>query len=226
MRKVVGVDACKGGWVFIRLKDGAFESARFYREFAAGVVSSSGAEAIGVDIPIGYPRPPATRRLADDKARAMVGPRRSSVFSAIHPDLLGEQDWADANRISHHRFGRGLTKQSFALKPKINEVADVAAGNKRVYEVHPEVSFVALAGQHLEVSKKTWKGHNARRALLANHGIVIPDDLGNAGTAGADDVLDAAAVAWSAHRIAGEQGLALPNALEYDVAGRRVAIWY
>ena len=177
MRIVVGVDACKGGWLFIRLENGAFESARLHREFAIGVNSSPDADVIGVDIPIGFPRPPATQRLADGQARAMVGPRGSSVFPAIHPDILREHDWADANRISRHRFGRGLTKQSFALKPKINEAADVAVRGSRVYEVHPEMSFVALAGQHLEVSKKQWNGHNARRASLVAHGMIIPDDL-------------------------------------------------
>ena len=140
--------------------------------------------------------------------------------------MLGEQDWAEANRRLHNQFGRGLTKQSFALKPKINEVADVAARDNRVYEVHPEVSFMALAGQHLEVSKKQWNGHNARRALLAAHGIVIPDDLGNTGTVGADDVLDAAAAAWSAHRITEGQAISLPVPPEYDSGGRMVAIWY
>ena len=85
MRIVVGVDACEGGWVFIRLANGAFESARFYREFAVGVNSSPEAEVIGVDIPIGYPRPPATQRLADGQARAMVGPRSSSVFRHLTP---------------------------------------------------------------------------------------------------------------------------------------------
>ena len=198
MRIVIGVDACEGGWVFIQLVNGVLGSARFYQDFATGVDSSLDSEVIGVDILIGYPRPAATQRLADVQARAMVGPRRASVFPAPHPDVLGEQNWADANRMSRKRFGRGLTKQSFALKPKINEVADVTARDNRVYEVHPEVSFVALAGQHLEGSKKQWNGHNARRALLAAHGIVIPDDLGNVGSVGADDVLDAAAAAWSA----------------------------
>ena len=226
MRIVVGVDACEGGWVFIRLVNGVFESACFYPEFVDVVNASPDAEVIGVDIPIGYPRPPATQRLADGQARAMVGPRRSSVFPALHPDVLGEQNWADANRMSHHRFGRGVTKQSFALKPKIHEVADEAARDNRVYEVHPEVSFVALAGQHLEGSKKQWNGHNARRTLLAAHGIAIPDDLGDTGTVGADDVLDAAAASWSARRIAEGQAVALPNAIEYDISGRRVAIWY
>ena len=71
---MVGVDQCEDGWVFIRLADGEFESARFYQDFARGVDDSPEAETIGVDIPIGYPRPPATQRLADGKARTMVGP--------------------------------------------------------------------------------------------------------------------------------------------------------
>ena len=95
-----------------------------------------------------------------------------------------------------------------------------------MYEVHPEVSFVALAGQHLGASKKQWNGHNVRRAVLAAHGIQIPDDLGGTGNVGADDILDAAAAAWSAYRIAVGDAVALPVEPEYDVAGRRVAIWY
>lgn len=226
MQIVVGADQCGNGWVFIRLSDGAFESARFYRDFTKGVDDSPEAETIGVDIPIGYPRPPATQRLADGQARAMVGPRRSSVFTALHPDVLGEQTWAAANQMSKNRFSKGVTTQSFALKPKITEVADVAARNNRVYEVHPEVSFVALAGQPLRFSKKQWNGHNARRTLLAAHGIEIPDVLDDAGIVGADDILDAAAAAWSASRIAEGQALSLPDPPEYDGAGRRVAIWY
>ncbi len=225
MQIVVGVDQCGDGWVFIRLADGAFESARFYRDFTRGVDDSPEAEKIGVDIPIGYPRPPATQRLADGQARAMVGPRRSSVFPTPHPELL-EQSWEDARKMSWDRFGRGLTKQSYDLKTKIKQVADVVAVDKRVYEVHPEVCFVALAGQHLEYSKKKWNGHNVRRTLLAAHGIDIPDVLDDAMTVGADDILDAAAAAWSARRIAEGQALSLPDPPEYDSAGRRVAIWY
>ena len=238
---VVGVDACKAGWVFIRLVDGAFETAQFYQEFAAGVDASADAGAIGVDIPIGYPHaeaigvnipigvphPPAEWRSADGDARAMVGPRRSSVFPALPPILLDQANWEDASRESQRLYRKGISKQSFALKPKINQVAVVATEDNRVYEVHPEVSFAALADKHLTFSKYHWNGHHQRRALLADHGIVIPNCLRDVATAGADDVLDTAAAAWSAHRIAQGQAVALPRAVEeYDVSGRRVAIWY
>ncbi len=244
MQIVVGVDQCEDGWVFIRLADGKFESARFYEKFADGVEISSDAKAIGVDIPIGYPHaeaikvdtpigvphPPAERRSADTDARAMVGPRRSSVFSALPPILLDQPIWEAANQESIRLYdGRGVSKQSFALKPKIIEVAAVAEGNNRVYEVHPEVSFAKLAGhRHLAFSKYKWNGHHVRRKLLEDHGIVIPyNSLDEVRTAGVDDVLDAAAAAWSARRIALKQAVALPRAVkEYDVSGRRVAIWY
>ena len=40
-----------------------------------------------------------------------------------------------------------------------------------------------------------------RRSLLAQQGITIPDELGgDAGLMPADDILDAAAAAWTAHR--------------------------
>ena len=35
MRKVIGVDACEDGWVFIQLVDSEFSSAKIYRRFVA-----------------------------------------------------------------------------------------------------------------------------------------------------------------------------------------------
>ena len=46
---------------------------------------------------------------------------------------------------------------------------------------------------------------------LAKHGIDLPDKLGDAGKARLDDVLDAAAAAWSAHRIATGHASRLPT---------------
>ncbi len=207
---VVGVDACKGGWVFIRLVNGAFESAAFHQGFAQGVNASPDAFVITVDMPIGFPPLPAQRRGADMAARARVGPRHSSVFPAPHPAVLHAPNYEEARRISLEVIDLGLPAPSFALRQKILEVEPVARRDRRVYEVHPEVSFRALAGRHLETSKDQWNGQMERRAFLAAHGIVIPDDLGNTGTVGADDVLDAAAAAWSAHRIAIGQEIALP----------------
>jgi predicted RNase H-like nuclease len=57
-------------------------------------------------------------------------------------------------------------------------------------------------------------------------GIELPDDLGEAGAAGVDDVLDAAAVAWSAHRIARGMARSLPEQPEPGPDGHAAAIWY
>ena len=225
MQVVIGVDGCKGGWVFVRLENGAFASAALYERFAAGVGASGDADVTGVDIPIGYPSPPAQQRAADVAARAMVRPLTSTVFPAPHPGVFTVPNWETANTLSDELTGRGISKQSFALVPKILEVQAVATQDKRVYEVHPEVSFRELAGHPL-ASKKSWNGHTQRRALLAKAGIVIPDALGVPGTAAADDILDAAVVAWSAGRIAAGEATPLPNPPQRDANNRQVAIWY
>jgi predicted RNase H-like nuclease len=87
--------------------------------------------------------------------------------------------------------------------------------------------FAALAGAPVAESKKTWNGQAKRRRLLAGAGVELPDDLGAAGLVGADDVLDAAAVAWCAHRIARGQAAYLPaDHDQLDHRGRPIRIWY
>jgi predicted RNase H-like nuclease len=54
---------------------------------------------------------------------------------------------------------------------------------------------------------------------------VLPDELGPAGQAPPDDILDAAAVAWSAHRMAIGAASSHPNPPEED-DGSKIAIWY
>jgi predicted RNase H-like nuclease len=63
-------------------------------------------------------------------------------------------------------------------------------------------------------------------ALLAARGIVIDRDLlGDASRAPLDDVLDAAACAWTASRIARNQARCLPDPPETR-SGVQIAIWY
>ena len=87
------------------------------------------------------------------------------------------------------------------------------------------MSFRELAGRLL-APKKQWNGLAERRACLEEAGIVIPDALAEAGTAAADDILDAAGAAWSARRIAEDVAASLPEPPERDANGRQVAIWY
>ena len=91
-----------------------------------------------------------------------------------------------------------------------------------LYEVHPELAFGVLAGAPLEHSKHTEAGRDLRRELLGRAGIVVPRDP----LAPVTDTLDAAAVAWSAWRIATGQAIVIPGRPQLDGQGREIAIRY
>ena len=176
-------------------------------------------------MPIGYPI--GERRLADDAARKFLPGKTSSVFSMLSREAINAPDWTSANALSRAHSGIGVSKQSYALRPKILEVEEVAADDTRIYEVHPEVSFTEMGGGVVTASKKTWAGLVRRRRLLVEAGIVVPDDLPESvGRAAADDVLDAAAAAWSAARIADGEAKTLPEEPEIGRDHRKIAIWY
>lgn len=50
-----------------------------------------------------------------------------------------------------------------------------------------------------------------RRQLLEENGVLLPDDLSEGGLAPADDVLDAAAAAWTVNRLAQGRAKTLPD---------------
>lgn len=221
-QRVLGVDAAgKHGWVGIVLDDTGFVAARVgtLRQI---VEWAEPVRAIGVDIPIGH-APGAIRR-ADVEARQFVGPRASSVFAAPPADVLAANSYAEDNAALGALGSPLLSRQAWALIPKMVEAAEVAASDERVFEVHPEVSFRELAGEHVRWPKKSWNGLLLRRRLLADAGIILPDVVTEIDRVVADDVVDAAAAAWSARRLASGAARSLPHPPEEN-AGRRVAIW-
>jgi predicted RNase H-like nuclease len=223
--RVVGVDGCKGGWVVVELTDGTVTNCTFAPVFADVVASA--AAVIGVDIPLGEPA--SVHRAADPAARRFVGGRlSSSVFTAPPLAAVRANDYATACRVSMELVGKQLSKQSWALREKMLDAYPAwCADPERVREVHPESCFRALAGAPLTTRKKSWAGLRQRTTLLRDAGIELGDDLGAVGRIAApDDVLDAAAAAWGAARIARGEGRSLPDPPERDVDGRDVAIWY
>jgi predicted RNase H-like nuclease len=223
---VVGVDACAAGWIGIVLDHGVFAQAAVGARFRALLAAVPVASIVAVDIPIGLPE--RGWRRADVEARRYLGRRSSSVFATPPRAAVEASSYEDANRICRSLTGQGLSRQAWALAPKILDVdssrADVGVS---VFEVHPEVSFRALAAAPLTAGKRTWTGCVERRRLLQAVGITMPDDIGPAGRgAGMDDVLDAAVAAWSARRIADGTAQCLPDPPERDAQGRPVAIWY
>ena len=87
--------------------------------------------------------------------------------------------------------------------------------------MHPELSFAALAGAPLPDSKHTSAGLAVRRDLLAQAGITLPLKVAGAAE---NDLLDAAAVAWSARRIAAGTATTLTNRAQPADDGTEIAI--
>lgn len=219
----VGVDAHRKGWVAIILDSSGFVKAHTFAHFDELADDLSTAEVVAVDIPIrissDYPRH------ADIAARKFVGRRRSSVFLTPPMPVLKASDYSTARRTAREQFDIGVSAQAYALAPKILEVDQVAETDSRIIEVHPEVCFAAMGGKDVESAKTTWSGQKTRESLLRKHQIRIPSDLGDAGVAKPDDVLDAAAAGWTARRYA--QGTAAtlpPDGQPSDL--RASVIWY
>ena len=201
MTRVVGVDGAPGGWVAVAMEGGRVVGAAYHASFASLLEVEAAAEAVAVDMPIGLPESAPWRRLADGAAKKFIEPLASSVF-VVAPQVVFDADsYADAVEKCHELGIGGISQQAWALRHKIAEVG-ACLPDSRVHEVHPEVSFAAMNGGFLAHGKRTWNGHHERRRILAATGIDLSVHLGNLGRAGVDDVLDAAAAAWTADRIA------------------------
>ena len=101
--------------------------------------------AIGVDIPIGSTA--SGQREADRLARSFVGARRSSVFAAPPSEVYGLDRYEFANELLADAGRPKLSRQSWALLPKIRQADAVAREDERVIEVHPEVCFREMEGR-------------------------------------------------------------------------------
>jgi predicted RNase H-like nuclease len=272
--RVVGVDACPGGWVGVELVGGRFVAAFFVAELAT-LMDTSTVGVIGVDMPLGLRA--EGWRTADHAARAVLGPRRASAFLVPPRPVWDREDFAAANALCRVLTGNGLTQQAWGLRHKVIEADRLRERMPgRLYEVHPEVTFATMAARPrvepaqdwiamvsaaratgdplpgdvlaaearavvahgavpvlpaqrpLSHAKTTWAGAARRRALLRAAGIVLPDDLGPANVVPPVDVLDAAAVAWTAHRIATDQAGRLPagDQTQLDDRGEPIVLWY
>ena len=220
----VGVDACKKGWLAVAAAPGGEIGASFLGSLLDVDIEFGPVDTIVVDMPIGAL--PDSFRALDKKAREFVGARRNSVFQTPPREVLDAGSHAEATALCQRLTSQGISQQSYALAPKILEVeAALTQIGDRLYEGHPEVSFAAMKGSPLEYPKRSWNGMGERVELLRASGIELPTALPGAKAVPADDVIDAAALLWSARRISdgkAERISADPEALN----DRPLAIWY
>jgi predicted RNase H-like nuclease len=226
----VGIDACKTGWIAVAIDgDHLGPSERIEAHYVPTIAALTSVipdpGAIAIDIPIGLPD--AGRRPADIEARLVLGPRRNSIFFTPVRDAVEATTHQAANTLQRQATGSGLSQQSYRLARKILEVEawlpDAPCG---VWEVSPELSFSLLMGRPADAPKKTWAGMVQRRQALLGAGINVDAVGGPAGRrASVDDMLDAAAAAWTARRLLTGSARSFPDPPGSGSNGRPVAIW-
>ncbi len=230
MPLVGGADGCRQGWVLVT------------NDLSSGIIAwrvcanaedlfygNPVPEILGVDIPIGLPD--SGPRLCDLSARRRLGPGRgSSVFPAPIRCQLEAKTYLEACRLRFEKEGKKISQQTWRILPKIREVDALlrrdSALQQRVREVHPEVCFLRLAGGcAMRHGKKTQQGQKERLRLLEPwFGKSLQQAMARRSelNCGADDLLDAFAVCWTAEQIYRNLAQTLPPDPPRDSAGLRM----
>jgi predicted RNase H-like nuclease len=158
--------------------------------------------AIAIDMPIGLAA--AGPRACDVEVRRRLGARRASVFPAPIRPVLVASSYAEALELGRAVDGRGMSKQSFHLLPKVRELDALITPQlqRAVVESHPELCFATMTGTPCPHPKRTAAGRAERLVALRTPFPDI-DELLTQPHRGAksDDVLDAFATAWTARRV-------------------------
>jgi len=172
MAVVAGIDGCSTGWLCLTkdLSTGVVR-ARILSHISQLLELTPRPKVAMVDIPIGLTV--AGPRECDIEARKRLkAPRASSVFPApIRPTLVASS-YKQACQIGEATDGRKLSKQLWAILPKILEVDAFLrtdpSRNIWVREVHPEVCFWAWNGEKPMAHAKRSPAGRAEREALVN----------------------------------------------------------
>ena len=214
--RLLGVDGCRAGWLVVGARldpSGEFGQLSWSLELEAA--SFIDADLVAIDMPMGLAADGP--RSCDQQARALLGPRRSSVFPSPVRAALGAVDYREACDLSFAASGRKLSKQAYNLLPKIRQLDQLLLANPgrsdRVHEVHPELAFSQWnGGEPMAHGKKTAAGAAQRQALVEAEfpGLALKIRTGVAKSQLADDdILDAIACLWSARRLFRQGALVL-----------------
>jgi len=220
---IAGVDGCKDGWVIVSETHEGQPAIGIASDFQRVLQCEYGL--IVVDVPIGLLN--RGTRLADQESRRLLKGRACCVFTAPLRPMLTCLDYPEARKCRLQIEGKSLTKQAWAIMPKIIEVDSllIPKSQPRVREGHPEVSFAHLnGGNGLALSKHSEGGRRERIALLAKHFPDIASRLKKHARV-AKDLIDAYAMLWTAHRIRDGRAVALPEHAPRDTRGLLMQIW-
>jgi predicted RNase H-like nuclease len=243
--QIAGVDGCKGGrWVSVTasVEDFGEAEVEIFQSAASLIAETAPRSIIAIDVPIGLPELATNGgREADREARKFLGRRGVSVFPvpsrrAVFAHARRAQDYklvcTVARKTSNPR--KAISRQLFAILDRIQEIDLILHQDpvlwRRVFEVHPEVSFQVMNYNQPLPPKKvegriSLPGMEFRKKLLIKAGF-SPSFLSQKPPRGAalDDFYDACACARSAKRILLGTARVFPSHPLMDAEGLEQAI--
>jgi len=222
--RIIGLDGFRNGWVAVWIDSDGSRDFELIEHIS--LITKHRPQLALIDIPIGLND---TFRACDLAAREMLGACRSRVFLGARRFLLQPElivDYKKANSFAKSRYGKGVSKQLFALLPKIKQIDDVMTELHAppLRETHPELVFFRLNFNRSLANKKTEQGRKQRYSILRREGFGALDNWCNrlTGTgAKIDDLFDACAAALAAINPA-----RLSCVSEIDAKGLAMEMWY
>ena len=206
MSSVIGIDGCKAGWIIAKTLEN--ESISFQIIKNLNDLKRINVSHIGIDIPLQLSH--TGKRYAEIEARSLLKNRACTIFTPPTLNALRAKNYMDACEVNFKECGKRISKQSWNLFPKIKEAQEFLENksiNKlRVFEVHPELSFMAMNDMSLvQASKKTDIGREIRIKLIQKFFPKFSfESVRNEykkNQALDDDILDSVSVLWSTQRI-------------------------
>lgn len=222
-----GIDGYSRGWLVLRCsfdRKGRMEIVALEGHPGFASVIALPDKLIVVDIPIGLmARPQDGPRRCDVEARRVLGARAASIFPAPTRAALNAATYGAAKAIGP------MNMRTFGILRKVADVdgAMEPAMQTRVREGHPELSFRAMANGAADLrSKASVEGRAQRTRLLSKLGLDVAGLVARRPPgANVDDVLDAAAMVWTAARIGYGQARAIPADAPCDETGLCMEMW-
>jgi len=230
-KMIAGVTPCAGGWLVFGAKlQGVTVLAEdpFVLKTLEEVIDYRPSySVVALDAPIGLPEEPGLGgiRACDRDAREMLGwPRRVGVDPVPSRKTLQAESLEEAQAIEPW-----ITPMEFRRFRWIREVdGEIQPYRQRtVYSCNPELTFYLLNGDKpMRFAKTTPAGFDERMILLQMKFPGLEKMVRFTKTRGASSLnkLDAAAILWSARRIAGKVVTRLSQDPEWDDSGLRMEL--
>ncbi len=167
----IGIDGCRGGWLFSVINEKNEISIQLFTKLSEGLELLNKADRILIDMPIGLVQKKDKVREIDRQIRAeLSGPFRSSVFTIPCKQAVYAGSYQEASRINKDVLGKGISIQAWNICSKIKELDMFLAHHPelqyKMKETHPELTFQKIAGHQLNHKKKTKEGEEERLDIL------------------------------------------------------------